>query len=327
MTVSLVTGASGFVGANLARRLLEDGDRVHLLLRADGATWRVDELGPRRRAASGRPARRPGGGPRWWSASGRTGSSTWRPTAPTPGSATPGLIATTNILGLVNLLEAAAATGVEVVVAAGSSSEYGLKDHAAREDELPEPNSHYAVSKVAAALYCGLYARERGLRAVTLRLYSVYGPYEEPNRLVPAIVTHALGGTLPPLADPSTARDYVYVDDAVEAFLAAAGPAGAPGAIYNVGTGRQSTLAEIVAVARRALGVTAEPVWGSMARRDWDTSVWVSDPGRAARELGWSARVDLEEGLRRTRRWLEERPRLRAFYEESLLAGRRATAR
>jgi dolichol-phosphate mannosyltransferase len=326
VTVSLVTGASGFVGANLARRLLEDGDRVHLLLRADGATWRVDELGP---DAERHPVDLLDG-PEVARLVDRVrpdrifhlaahGAYSWQ--------RDPRLIATTNILGLVNLLEAAVATGVEAVVSAGSSSEYGIKDHAALEDEPPEPNSHYAVSKAAASLYCGFYARERGLRALTLRLYSVYGPYEEPNRLVPAIVTHALRGALPPLADPSTARDYVYVDDAVEAFLAAAGPAGAPGAIYNVGTGRQTTLAEIVAVARRALGVTAEPVWGSMAGRDWDTAVWVSDPGRAARELGWSARVDLEEGLRRTSRWLEERPRLRAFYEESLLAGRRATAR
>ncbi|MNC94778.1 hypothetical protein D3C83_117240 [compost metagenome] len=64
-----------------------------------------------------------------------------------------------------------------------------------------------------------------------------------------------------------------------------------------------------------------------MAGRDWDTGVWVADPGRAARELGWSARVGLEDGLVRTSRWLQERPRLRAFYEEALLAGRRATAR
>jgi dolichol-phosphate mannosyltransferase len=326
VTVSLVTGASGFVGANLARRLVGDGDRVHLLLRAGAATWRVDELGE----GVERHAVDLLDGPAVAGLVDRVrpdrifhlaahGAYSWQ--------RDPHAIVSTNVLGLVNLLEAAVASGVEVVVSAGSSSEYGLKDHPALEGELPEPNSHYAVSKAAAALLCGFYARERGLRAVTLRLYSVYGPYEEPRRLVPAIVVHALNGTLPPLADPSTARDYVYVDDAVEAFLAAARPAGAPGAVYNVGTGRQSTLAEIVAAARRVLGVAAEPVWGSMPGRDWDTNVWVADPGLAARELGWTARVDLEDGLLRTSRWLRERPRLRARYEEALLAGRRATAR
>jgi len=326
VTVSLVTGASGFVGANLARRLLEEGDRVHLLLRADAATWRVDDV----RADAERHAVDLLDGPAVARLVARLrpdrifhlaahGAYSWQRDHHA--------IVSTNVLGLVNLLEAAVASGVEAVVSAGSSSEYGLKDHPALEDELPEPNSHYAVSKAAATLLCGFYARERGLRTVTLRLYSVYGPLEEPRRLVPAIVVHALRGALPPLADPSTARDYVYVEDAVEAFLAAAGPAGAPGAVYNVGTGRQSTLAEMVAAARRALGVTAEPVWGSMPGRDWDTGVWVADPGRAARELGWRARVELEDGLLRTSRWLQERPRLRALYEEALLSGRRATAR
>jgi nucleoside-diphosphate-sugar epimerase len=211
----------------------------------------------------------------------------------------------TNLLGTINLLDAAAAAGFEAFVHAGSSSEYGFKDRAPAEDEALEPNSDYAVTKAAATHFCRHAARSREVRAVTLRLYSVYGPWEEPNRLVPTLVSHALRGQLPPLASPGIARDYVHVDDVCEAFLLAATRTDAPpDGIYNVGTGKQTTLAEIVDVARRLFDLAEEPAWGGLADRAWDTSVWISDPRRIEAELGWRPRVHLEEGLRRTAEWL-----------------------
>ena len=200
---------------------------------------------------------------------------------------------------------------MQAFVNAGSSSEYGLKTHPPREDERLEPNSHYAVTKAAGSHLTALAAAE-GLPAVTLRLYSIYGPWEEPGRLVPALVREATRGGLPPLVGPETARDFVYVEDCCEALLRAAerGAPGGPGATLNIGSGTQTRMDELVEVARRALGVTAEPQWGTMGQREWDTNVWVSDPRAALELLDWRASTSLDDGLIRTAAWLRERPRL-----------------
>src|SRR6185436_7690870 len=95
---------------------------------------------------------------------------------------------------------------------------------------------------------------------------------------MPALVVRGLEGELPPLADPAIARDYIYVDDVSDAYCLAASRAGQPsGAVYNVGTGVQTSLREVVEVARHVLGIVVEPVWGTLAARGWDTNVWVAD--------------------------------------------------
>lgn len=307
----LLTGATGFVGANLARRLLRDGHEAHLLIRPSARTWRIEEIRPHVRlyeapledavavAAAVHRIR-----PEWvfhLAAHGAYSSQT-----------DVRRIVQTNILGTVNLVESCLQSGSEAFVNTGSSSEYGFKDHAPAETEWLEPNSHYAVSKASATLYCRHTAQSRRVHMPTLRLYSVYGPWEEPTRLIPTLLVRGLDGRLPPLANPDTARDFVYSEDVTDAYLLAATvPNQEPGAVYNVGTGVQTTLRDVVATARRVLGVTPEPQWGSMADRSWDTQVWVADSRKICRELGWQPRHDLAEGLRLTAEWLRERRALR----------------
>jgi UDP-glucose 4-epimerase len=314
----LVTGASGFVGANLARRLLHDGHEVHVILRPSHQRWRVDEIrdevkihavdldedeGLERAFASARPD--------WIFHLAAYGAY--------PEQRDFERMVTTNLQGLARLLASAERAGFEAFVNAGTSSEYGYKDHAPSESEMLEPNSHYAVSKAAATHLCLMTARRTGLPIRTLRLYSAYGPYEEPSRLVPTLIVKGLDGRLPPLADPNIARDYVHVDDVCEAFvLAAATRQQEPGVVYNVGTGVQTTLAEIVEVTRRLLNIVEEPSWGSMAKRGWDTNVWVSDPALIDRRLRWKAMQSLEAGLAQTLEWFRSHPDLTAHYRSVL---------
>jgi dolichol-phosphate mannosyltransferase len=172
------------------------------------------------------------------------------------------------------------------------------------------------VTKASATLFCRHTARSQRVHLPTLRLYSVYGPYEEPSRLIPTLICRGLRGGLPPLADPDTARDYVHSDDVAEAFvLAAARPGPEPGAIYNVGTGVETPLREVVAVARRVLGVAAEPQWGAYPARRWDTPRWVADNRKLVTELGWRPQYSLEEGFRRTVDWFRQTPGWLPFYE------------
>jgi nucleoside-diphosphate-sugar epimerase len=107
----------------------------------------------------------------------------------------------------------------------------------------------------------------------------------------------------------------VYVDDVVNAYLlAAAHPKPLAGGVFNVGSGVQTTLAEVVDIARQQFPIVGEPEWGTMADRSWDTDVWVSDTSLARRTLGWEPAVSLADGLARFARWLDASDELRAFY-------------
>jgi nucleoside-diphosphate-sugar epimerase len=309
--LSLVTGAGGFIGANLVRRLLHGGDRVLAVVNPSGDAWRLAELGEeiervpvdlrdpeatrdlvRRR----RPAR--------VFHLAAHGAYSWQRDADA--------MIDVNVRATHALLDG---FDGEAFVHAGSSSEYGAKDHPPREDEPLEPNSHYAVTKAAATHLCALAARDGDRHVVTLRLYSAYGPWEDPGRLVPALVAHGMRGELPPLVDPATVRDFVHVDDVCDAFLSAAGATDmARGSVLNVASGRETTLAELVEVAREVLGVRTEPVWGTMPARRWDAPTWVGDPSAARRVLGWEPAVSLRDGLRGTAAWLGSRSELHERY-------------
>ena len=318
MSGALITGAGGFLGASLARRLLRDGAHVAVVVRPGGDLWRLqevvgeievieidlrDDAGLRAALTRTRPER--------VFHLAAHGAYSWQTDAER--------ILATNLLATMALLDAT--RDAHSVVLAGSSSEYGFKDHAPAEGELPEPNSPYAVAKVGATLWGQHVARAQDRHVATLRIYSAYGPWEDPGRLVPRLVVSALRDELPPLVDPGTARDFVHVDDVCAALAAAAAATEVPrGAVYNVGSGRQVSLRELVDVVRDVLGVTVEPEWGSMPGRRWDTSVWVADPRRIGQELGWRPMVGLGDGLRAMREWLESQaPAVRERYE---VAGR-----
>lgn len=311
----ILTGASGFIGANLARRLLRDGHEVHLLVRPAESRWRLDsvsgevsyyEVALQQQALLEDIVTRID--PDWVFHLAAYGSySTQRDVQS---------IITTNYNGTVNLVEACLKTGFQAFVNAGSSSEYGYKGHAPVESELPEPNSHYAASKAAATLYCQFIASQSQRRLTTLRLYSVFGPWEEPTRLMPTLLLAALRGGLPPLVSPTIARDFVYVDDIVEAFLMAAGAtAEVHRGVYNIGTGVQTTLLALVEVVRQHFEISAEPQWGSMPDRGWDTDVWVADPTLVESQIGWKPTHSLESGLRAFADWLTTEPGIRAYFE------------
>ncbi len=314
MKRTLLTGGTGFIGANLARRLLADGHDVHLLVRPEHDPWRIADvildlyLHPVQLKDS--PALRQviqDVRPDWIFHLAVHGAYPHQSDLQT--------IVDTNIVGTHALLDAAVAQGFEAFVNAGTSSEYGFRPTPARESDRLEPNSPYAVSKAAATLLCQHVARSTGTNIRTLRLYSVFGPFEEPTRLLPRLLVAASHGCLPPLAKPMTARDFVFVDDAVDAFLAAAVQRGdEPGAVYNVCSGTQTTIAELVELCRSEFGIAAQPRWETMPARPWDTSIWVGDPSRTADRLGWAARTPLLSGARLFLEWLHRRPDLQPRY-------------
>jgi nucleoside-diphosphate-sugar epimerase len=303
---ALVTGGTGFVGANLTRRLLDDGVPVHLLVRPGHQTWRLaairddvtlHEVSIEDRSGVDAALQRVK--PRWVFHLAAYGAYHWQSER--------SRMMRANFEGTANVVDAGIRHGCDVIVNAGSSSEYGAKDHAPLETERPDPNSEYAITKLAATNYCSLAADRAEARICTLRLYSAYGPWEEPRRLVPTLLTHVMRGTWPPLADPSTARDYVYVEDVVDAFIAVArAQRAADHSVYNVAAGTQVTLADIASTVASLVPIESEPTFGAYGPHRWDTTTWVGDSSLLKEEFDWSPRTSLREGLATFLEWLED---------------------
>ncbi len=298
-----MTGAAGFVGANLVRRLVTLGVPVHVLVPAGADLWRLTDLLSRVAVHDVDLADRSAVDRAVAVARARTifhfaahGAYSHQTDVTR--------IFRSNVEGTINLVEASTTVGFDAFIHSGTSSEYGIKSVPMREDMLLEPNSAYAVTKAAATLYGRHLAVSRDLPIVTLRLFSVYGAWEEPGRFMPTLLAHLLEGRLPPLVSPETARDFIHVDDVIDACLLAAERSPRGGAILNVGTGVQRTVRDAVNAAMAIANVHVAPVWASMAARSWDATTWVADPSEAEKVLGFRARHDLATGLANMFTWM-----------------------
>jgi nucleoside-diphosphate-sugar epimerase len=300
----LVTGAGGFIGACAVRALLARGHAVHAVLRPGSDGWRLRGLaGPIEvhRAdladAGAVSALVAAARPRavvHLAAHGAYERQTDFPAMVAAG-----------VLGTHYLLEASEAAGVRAFVSAGSSSEYGYKSEPMRETDRVEPNSHYAVAKAAQSHLVALAGRRCGMGVAGFRLFSVFGPWEDPSRLIPTVIRRARAGLPLEMVAPQVARDFVYVDDVLDALLDLPRVAGLRGEVVNLGTGAETTLAGLVAAVLELTGSRSEVRWGAMAPRRWDTDRWVADPSRARRLLGWRPRHDLRQGLGKMVAWME----------------------
>jgi nucleoside-diphosphate-sugar epimerase/glycosyltransferase involved in cell wall biosynthesis len=213
------------------------------------------------------------------------------------------LIYETNILGTVNVLEAC--KDVKAYIHAGSSSEYGLNSVNPKESDALIPNSHYSVSKISASYLLSFFARNYNLPCLNLRLYSVYGPWEEPDRLIPRMVESALDNNYPPLVQPQTSRDFIYIDDCVEAFIDAANNVNHEnaGQSINIGSGVKTTLEKLAETCQKIFNIDKQPVWGSMPNRNWDTPEWYGNYDKALKLIGWKPRTNLQDGLVKFADW------------------------
>jgi len=204
-----------------------------------------------------------------------------------------------NVLGTVNVLEAALKQGTKVVFSSTGGAIYGECDGPAPEDAQRRPISPYGTSKLAAEEYLASYNRLHGTGHVSLRYGNVYGPRQDPHGEagVVAIFFSKLreGETPKVFGNGSQTRDYVYVGDVVRATLAAAEH---DGGVFNVGTGRETSVVELLELCQRIAGTSLEPEFAPARPGELKRSVL--DPSRAVDELGWRPERSLEDGLRET---------------------------
>jgi UDP-glucose 4-epimerase len=212
-----------------------------------------------------------------------------------------------NVVGTLNVCEAARVHGAPVVFASTGGALYGDEaPRPTREDFSPEPLSPYGASKLAGEAYVTTWQRLYATPNVVLRLGNVYGPRQNPHGEAGVVAIFSgllLSGDRPQLrGEGKPTRDYVYVTDVARAFVAAA--QGRRAGTYNVGTGRETSTARLLDLLQQAAGTSIEPHQVELQAGELHASAL--DPSRIQRDLGWKPTVALDDGLRRTFDWYAE---------------------
>jgi UDP-glucose 4-epimerase len=221
--------------------------------------------------------------------------------------ADPAADAQANVVGTVNVLEAARAAGARVVFTSSGGALYGRDAAIPSPEDAPTlPESPYGVAKLCGEHYVGLYNRLHGTGHSVLRLANVYGPRQDPAGeagVIAVFCSRVLGGQAPLVfGDGTQTRDYVYVGDVVRAFVAAAdsGQAGT----WNVGTGTETTVLDLITLIGQTAGRDVTPEFADARAGELLRSSVA--PGRAADELGWRPHTALADGIRNVYRWIAE---------------------
>jgi UDP-N-acetylglucosamine/UDP-N-acetyl-alpha-D-glucosaminouronate 4-epimerase len=223
----------------------------------------------------------------------------------------PLLVDQCNVGGTLHVLLAAEEAGVRRVVYASSSSVYGDSTQPVNQEDQPtDPQSPYAVSKLAGEQYCRVWTRVKGLSTVSLRYFNVFGPGQHPESkyaaVFPAFIKALAEGTAPEVHwDGEQSRDFSYIDDVVRANLAAAAADGhADGAVMNVGGGRPKTVNEVLRAVADAMGTWIDPV--TTPKRAGDVRHTRADITRAREVLDWEPRADWAGAVEATVRWFRD---------------------
>lgn len=305
-----LTGATGFVGANLLRKFVElNKYEVHILLRDSSDTWRINDL------LDGKNVIMHKGDlsnlvslrklldevlPDHILHLATYGA---YPTAQTDEE----LTIKTNLLGTMNLINASLDIEYKSFINTGSSSEYGFKKKPMSEEDVAEPMNLYGISKLAAANYAMMVAKTKNKNIVHVRLFSVYGYYEEPIRLVPSLMRNIILHEDMDLTSGIQTRDFIFIEDVVEGFLKLMSSGELlRGNILNLGTGIKTSIKEFCNLSIKCNKSDITLNFGSIDTRHNETFDWVADITKMHDLLKWVPKISLSEGIKKTLDWFKE---------------------
>jgi nucleoside-diphosphate-sugar epimerase len=299
----LITGATGFLGAGLVRRLLQEGKSVHVLVRPGTNTWRLDGLenrltvhwadlrdaaAVRRSVAACRPEL-----VYHLAAAGVVCQSQYTRTE----------LLACNVLGTANLLDGLANQDYRRLVHVGSGVEYGPHNGPIHETERLQPQTNYAVSKAAASLLVQAEV-QRGRPIVIVRVFAVYGPGEDGTRLVPYLMRCCLRSEVPRVSEGSQRRDFIFLFDVVELLCLAADCPAVVGQALHAGTGQELSVRTMVHEVLRVCGGQHLPVvFGGSALHPGETPHYRAGIEMTRRLTGWLPQHSIEAGIRETWDW------------------------
>jgi UDP-glucose 4-epimerase len=301
----LVTGATGFIGSHLCRRLLADGAKVHVLTSTVSSVYPVRLVDIRDRITLY------GGN---LNDSGAMDSVVAR--------ADPEIVfhlgaythvgkswdrvdecVQTNVHGTVNLLQVLARSDYRRFVYTSTSEVYGDVAVPFAEDSVVEPLSPYSVSKYAAERFCRMFHKGRGWPIVVVRPFSAYGPAQSPDRIIPEIIVKALRGERLAMTEGRQTREFNYVEDLADGFVRAATVPDVEGEVFNIGGGQEISMRELAVTILDLMDnpITAE--FGALSNRPNEIWSMRANVAKATERLGLRPARPLRDGLEQTIAW------------------------
>lgn len=312
-----ITGAGGFVGSNLVRRLIKENYSVHILNHHDELPWRLTSIAHMINVHQGdltnfSRLRRilSNVNPDYILHLAVNGAYHYQNDLKQ--------IVKVNVNGTENLLRASANIPYLSFINTGTSSEYGYKSRAMRENDVCNPNSYYAATKLAATQLCKVFATLEDKPIATFRLFSVFGPYEAPTRLIPAVIMNIINRTSISLSAENLRHDFIYIDDVCSAYIKAMKLGDKlKGEIINIGTGMEYSNKEVVEHAFSITKRETNVVVGKYNRRAWDTTHWKADTTNMKKMLEFTPEFSIDKGLQKTYSWfVRNRTLYQSIYEK-----------
>ena len=301
----LITGATGFVGANLLRYFVSRNIKVNILIRKSSNLWRIKDilhktnfyyidLNENIKLAKKIKKIKP--------------KTIFHLAAHGAYSSQNDMnkIKSTVLDGTINLLKECSNYKFNSLINTGSSSEYGFKDKKMKESDLLIPNSYYSLFKGAATMFCQYMSLQKNLPITTIRPFHVYGPYEEPTRLIPTLCKRIIENKKIKLVSPDISRDLIYIDDVINFYILIAKNNKLRGEIFNLGYGKKITIKDIYDYLKTITNYKISNKWSTMKNRSWDQKVWFSDMSHVKKKLGWSPKYNFKKGLFKTLLWYKK---------------------
>jgi nucleoside-diphosphate-sugar epimerase len=310
--IYLITGATGFVGACLTYKLVKLGKTVHVFSRKKQPNWRLNGI---KNAIHFHTI----------DLQDNNLTNLMLKINPTyifhlaaygslPQEDNLQKMISTNILGTINLINASKQSNVKLIINTSSSAEYASKDSAFKETDTLGPMNDYAVSKVAQTLYCQKEALRNNIPIITFRLFSTFGYLEEKTRLIPHTILHALKNEDIPLSNKHFVRDLIFIEDVIDAYIKASIQIPKPGEIFNIGTGKQFTIEQVVNQIIKISKSKSSPLWGSIQKQDRqiEPKVWKANREKAYIAFDWKPNNSMKVSLTKTIDWFKKNKNLYA---------------
>ena len=307
MSNILITGASGFIGANLVHDLINTKDQIHILIKKESNLWRLNniiskcyvhfvDISKIKEVENVISEIKP---------------ETVYHCATYgvyPNQKDTQKIDQTNLIGTKNLVSSLAKnTDLKRLVNLGSVFEYGSKPGLIKETDSTQGLDHYGKSKILQTKIIEDLSQQHNLPAVTLRIFTAYGNFEEPGRLISDIMVAIIKKNPIKILSSSAMRDFIYINDVIDALKKISVKPGINGEIFNVGSGHASSVENIVNLVCNITNTDSEVIWQDKNDREYDKA---GTKGYAdiqkIEKIGWKPKISLEDGLEKTYEWFKK---------------------
>lgn len=306
----LVTGATGFVGANLVRRLVKENNyEVHIFSMPNSDMWRLEDIYSKIIDHKVDILNR------------ELIFKIIQNIAPNkichlatygvyPSQKEEKKILETNLMGTVNLLEALDEINYDCFINTGSCFEYGKNQKKVKELDECNPDTIYSISKFSATLYCNYIANSKDKNIGTVRLFTPYGDYEENGRLMALLFINLINNKNIELSNPYASRDFIYIEDVIDAYLAILNnPKKLKGQVFNICSGEKTSVIDMKKKVEKVLNISGKLENKEVSKRESDNTDWLGDNTLFSLTYNWKPQ-DIDSGINKAADWFKQNMKL-----------------